>query len=284
MNNMKQFKKYLLLLPLVALTSCGYALDYIVKGNTYNSPVFKENYYTNKDVSLNNAKDGEIIEVNNFITDINDISSVDSNFADKTISSEEYGQKYKMNLVDNLFNYGVQSKLFDGQMVCGAQNGHPELAYQLARVQTNPDGFAIRFSKESSELDYFVLQFKATTDRPTPTYKLNSYDEAVYDRDIFHDSIVHLNINLYTKDNDGIKKNTFKSTIEIGNNKTNNGSFYIFYAFSFKTINISLSRVVGFGLDFTYEDDLVEWNKNQGVNLDYALMLYEMFLPNTTWQ
>ena len=38
-----KYKKFLLLLPMIALTSCGYSLSYLVEGNKYNSPVFKEN-------------------------------------------------------------------------------------------------------------------------------------------------------------------------------------------------------------------------------------------------
>ena len=286
---MKSLKKLLCFLPLIALTSCGYAKDYIVEGNKYNSPNFSENYYREFDVSLKDAKQGLDVNVENdyFITNIADLGKVDYDYIDvepDEIDTDEYGEKHKMNKIDNLFNYGVQSKLFDGQMICGGQNGHPERAYQLARVQIDSNGFAIRFSKESSELHYFALQFKATTDNTVAAYKVNSGEPAKSDRDMFHNSTVTLHTHLYTKDGDEVVKNTFTSTIDFDNKLTNDGWGYKFYAFSFDALDISLSRVIGFGVTYEYEDDLINWNKTKGVDIDYSLMLYEMFLPGTTWK
>ena len=286
---MKMNKKFLCLLPLIALTSCGYAKDYIVMGDKYVSYNFSENYYREFDKSLLNAKKGLDIEVTNFITKLTDISKVDYNFLDvdpETIDTDEFGQDYKMSNIDNMFNYGVQSKLFDGQMVCGGQNGHPERAYQLARVQIDSDGFAIRFAKESSELHYFALQFKATTDNTVEKcYKVNSDQEARSDREMFHNSTVELRTNIYTKEDDTVVKNTFTSTIVFDNNNTNNGSHYKFYAFNFDAIGVSLSRVIGIGFDYKFDDELVNWNKTEyNIDINYSLMLYELFLPGTTWK
>ena len=70
-------KKYFLLLPLVALTSCGYSLDYIVEGNKYNSPVFSENYYRHWDDELKHAKQGLSLDVENSITNFSDLFKID---------------------------------------------------------------------------------------------------------------------------------------------------------------------------------------------------------------
>lgn len=274
---MKKFKhkKYLLLLPIAALTSCGYSLDYIVEGNKYNSPVFSENYYRHWDNELKNAKQGQVVDVDDYITSFGDLFKLDENVFDKYAVADEYGEEYKMNLVDDMFNYGYQSKLFDGQVQCLGY-------YQLARVQIDEGGFSMRFSKEGGELDYFAMQFKATTDNTAKCYKLNSDELAQKDADMFHNSIVNLTISLYTKnDNNEIVKNDFNVEVDFLNNTTNYGSYYKFLAFSIKDYN--LSRLVGLSFTYEVEDELINWNKTKGVDIDYSLMLYEVFLPYTNW-
>ena len=275
---MKKFKhkKYLLLLPIVALTSCGYSLDYIVEGNKYNSPVFSENYYRHWDNELKNAKQGQVVNVDNYITSFSDLFKLDASVYDKYAVADEYGDEYKMNLVDDMFNYGYQSKLFDGQVQCLGY-------YQLARVQIDEEGFSMRFSKEGSGLDYFAMQFKATTDNTATCYKLNTDELAQRDADMFHNSVVYLTVSLYTKnDNNEIIKNDFKVEIDFFNNTTNYGSYYKFLAFSLKDYN--LSRLVGLSFTYTVDDELINWNKTKGVDIDYSLMLYEVFFPYTNWQ
>ena len=274
---MKKFKhkKYLLLLPIVGLTSCGYSLDYIVEGNKYNSPVFSENYYRHWDNELKNAKHGQTINVENNITHFSDLFKLDASVYDKYSTADDYGDEYKMNLVDDMFNYGYQSKLFDGQVQCLGY-------YQLARVQIDDKGFSMRFSKEGNGLDYFAMQFKATTDNTAMCYKLNTDELAERDADMFHNSVVTLTISLYTKnDSNEIVKNDFVVEVDFDNNTTNYGSHYKFLAFSLKEYN--LSRLVGLSFTYTVEDELINWNKTKGVDIDYSLMLYEVFLPYTNW-
>ena len=268
-------KKYFLLLPLIALTSCGYSLDYIVEGNKYNSPVFSENYYRHWDDELKNAKQGLSVDVENNITTFSDLFKIDASVYDKYKTADDYGEDYKMNLVDDMFNYGYQSKLFDGQVQCLGY-------YQLARVQIDGDGFSMRFSKEGNNLDYFAMQFKATTDNTAKCYILDSDELATRDADMFHNSTVNLTVSLYTKNDDNnIMRNNFNTSINFDNNTTNYGSHYKFLAFSLKDYN--LSRLVGVSFTYTIEDELVNWNKQKGLDIDYSLMLYELFLPYTNW-
>ena len=268
-------RKYFLLLPLVALTSCGYSLDYIVEGNKYNSPVFSENYYRHWDEELRNAKQGLSVDVENNITSFSDLFKIDASVYDKYKTADDYGEDYKMNLVDDMFNYGYQSKLFDGQVQCLGY-------YQLARVQIDGAGFSMRFSKEGNNLDYFAMQFKATTDNTAKCYILNSEELATRDADMFHNSTVNLTVSLYTKnDENNIVRNNFNTSINFDNNTTNYGSHYKFLAFSLKEYN--LSRLVGVSFTYNVEDELINWNKQKGLDIDYSLMLYELFLPYTSW-
>ena len=277
-------KRLLVLLPVIFLSSCGFNSSYLIEGNKYNSPVFAENFYTHWDDELKNAKAGLNEDVN-AIESFDKLYTIDQNVIEelstlkqKYAYADDYAVDYKMNNVDDSFNYGYQSKLFDGQVQCLGY-------YQLARVQIYDSGFSMRFSKESSELSYFAMQFKATTDNTVDCYPVDSEtispaDKTDHDSKLFHSSTIKLNIGIYTKDGNEIKKNTFSSVVV--NNNTNRGSSYIFHAFDLKEYN--LSRCVGLSVDYeVLEDKLVSQNKEKGIDLDYSLMLYEMFLPYTSW-
>ena len=301
---MRKFK-YLMLLPLVAITSCGYSTSYLVEGNKYVSAVFKENYYTHWDNELKSATKKEVVDVTDsrVTCEINygfgshlleGIEAIDPNFFEKAPDIEEYGNSFKMNAVDDSFNYGYQSKLFDGQMVCGGQNGRPEYAYQYGRVQIEEDGFSARFSKESGGLHYFAMNFKASTDNTIseshPAYKEDG-SLAHNDYDLMHESRLELTITLYTKTLSGIEAHPFTTEIDLlgqvkqGMNyygKTNNGHVYTFLAFDLEQYD--LSRCVGVSVEFDIlEDHLLDKNKELGNDMTYALFLYEIFLPYTSW-
>lgn len=277
-----RFKKVLLFLPLIGLTSCGYSLSYLVEGNKYNSPIFKENYYTHWDNNYKNAKIGieKTLDSDHFITSFNDLWKYDARMISKPDIYDvyEYGKEYKMIGVDKQFNYGYQSKLFDGQVVCGGY-------YQLSRIQIDGNGFSGSFEKESNELSYFALQFKSTTDSKQECLAVNETGTPYVhsnETSLYHSSTITLNIGIYTKNNKNeLVKNSYTAVIE--NSGTNNGSRYIFFAFDLK--EDSLSRMIGFSITYTVDDELINWNKNHGgpETLDYALFLYEMFLPYTSW-
>ena len=105
--------RYLSILPILFLTSCGYSLGYLVEGNKYNSPVFKENFYTHWDSELKNAKQGDI-DVDTTATSIlsfNELYKIDPQVYEKYNNVDDFGADYKMNNIDEMFNYGYQSKL-----------------------------------------------------------------------------------------------------------------------------------------------------------------------------
>ena len=308
---MKLKLKYLILLPLVAIISCGYSTSYLVEGNRYTSAVFEENYYRHWDNELKSATKVDAIDVTDKkITSFSDLYKIDPNLSlpGAPANAEEYGVQYKMNSLDDSFYYGYQSKLFDGQMVCGAQDGHLQYAFQLGRVQIDSNGFSVRFSKESSELHYFAMQFKATTDNTVDCYPIDSevksyYGTTVAEHNIHDDKLINkhestfdLTITLYTRTNKGIVAHPFMSHIELlgtvngeptGKYKTNNGHFYTFFAFDLEDLlEEKLSRLVGVSVTFDNVDDaLINHNKNREDvdEIKYALFLYEMFFPYTSW-
>lgn len=303
---MSKKMKYLLLLPLTTIVSCGYSSSYLVEGNKYTSAKFSENYYTHWDNELKSAHKKDVIDITNeaLITGINysyfgdntitGLGEIDPNYFEADPGLEEFASDFKMNSVDDSFNYGYQSKLFDGQMVCGGQNGRPEYAYQLGRVQINRNGFSIRFSKESTDLHYFALNLKASTDNTKKCYPVDGTTLATSDSQLFHNSKINLTITLYNKTLNGIEGYPFALDVEFDNKHTNDGHYYTFIAFDLE--DYELSRLVGVSLEFTVlEDALISYNegktyieggetKNVDLTIDdYALFLYELFFPYTSW-
>lgn len=266
--------KYSLLLPLVALTSCGYSLEYIVPGNIYLSPVFVENYYDHWDKEFVNLVDNDPVDLGDendgkFIKSIKDVAKVDKNlivdnpYAElyEAAALDQYGLDMNLISYDSSFNYGVQSKLFDGETRCKSR-------YQRVRVQTRDTGFSVRFSKESDELTYFAFVFKAAVD----------YTKPAYQQYVGHhnSTITELHISIYTKEGLKIVNNEFVGhNIEIDGNSTNAEKYY-FYAFDLT--EYELSRAVGFSISYDYVDE-----KASQYELDYSLFIYEAFLPYTYW-
>lgn len=299
--------KYLLLLPLTAIVSCGYSTSYLVEGNKYVSPVFKENYYTHWDDELKTARKVSVVDVSEeaYIhsypfsqgtSRLDGFSVIDPNYIDSPIM-EDYGADNKMSGVDESFRYGYQSKMFDGQMVCGAQNGKDgtngsvDYSYEKGRVQIKESGFSIRFSKESDKLHYFAMQFKASTDYKRKWYLINGNEYEVQNGNALrHQSKFDLIVTLYKKDNHDIVGYPFKINIEFSESTTNNGSYYKFLAFNLEQYDIS--RLIGASVIFTVKEDaLIDYNLTKEIPAserpsyaeDYALFLYEMFFPYTSW-
>lgn len=249
-------------LPLVALSSCGgYSLEYLVKGDLYLSPVFERNFYDHWDIELKNAPlvSNVLISESGRILKFDDLWKIDPNFSEISIDEDTYGKNYCLMHYDDSFKYGVQSKLFDGEVFCYSRQ-------QKVRVQIRPSGFSARFQKESDELTYFAMQFKAAIDYTTPEGQAIGR----------HDSIItKMTVSIYTKDGLKIVRNDFvTNNIRFDNGWTNYSEGYQFYAFNLP----SLSRAVGVSVTYEYDDPSIK-----GTDLAYSLFLYEIFLPYTNW-
>ena len=283
----------LLLLVLPALASCGgFSLDYIVKGDKYISADFNENYYEHWDAELKNAEHVKTFTDadTTFIEDFADIGLIDQKLLleNPYEDVEEYGKDYRLNKTNDIFNYGVQSKLFDGISYCRSR-------WQRVRVQAKKSGFSVRISKESDELSYFAMNFKATTNNQIQAYKVGTNELGNTDRDYFHTSSFDLTVSLYVKDSQNkIVAYDFKKNI-VFDGITNDGgpeSHYKFLAFNCREVgaeNITVSRVVGFSVTFdNLNDELIKWNNENHPDIDideddYALFIYETYMPYTYW-
>ena len=293
--------KMLPLIPMLALTACGYGLSEIYSGVPYTSTVFEENYYNIWDATLDYRSNKYAVnEVagERFLTEQDDLvftSYESNNFKecepewntytynyDKVESDKpNYGPSVKLSGIDNSFKYGVTSKLFDGQLFC---NGD----YQNARVQVPQTdyeneiqgGFAMRFAKEmAAGAPYFMLNFKCAMVTKESS-NLESYES----------SDITLNLGFYVKTSTGIKHIPLKYNIpnaptNSGDNWDTRDQHYVCFGFklSEKTGDgyLNLDRLVGFS--FEYELNSCTVPIPDGETPQHAVMLYEVSFPHSSW-
>lgn len=293
---MKMHNKLIFLLPLIALTSCGYGLKNAVYGDTYNSPVFDNNFYTDFDSRLMAADDIEAIKLDNE-TNYVFTSYGDHNFVDHVDPARArslefwnfsfndgayYGKQNNLSLVDESFNYGYASKLFDGRMFCGGK-------YQLSRVQIKEQGFGLMFKKEivsnvKDTIPYFAMCFKASVD-------YTNYEGYPETQVPSHYSDINLHVSLYCENQtkNKLEKHTYSyplSSLETNHSDhcENNGVYdiksnYVFFGFSLE--KLSYEHCIGISITFSDVVD-VYYNREQ-YKRNYSLMVYEIFLSNLNW-
>jgi len=280
--------KYLKFIPLLlsslVITACGYSLRELYSGDAYNDSNFAKNFYEVKESSFANVRESKKItlsedeifehfEDDNFNTIVGkDKYAYEDEKIGIDIGNKQYlGSAIKMSSIDDTFNYGIISKLFDGQMFCDNN-------YQLSRVQINEKGFSFKTKKEGSNFNYFLLNLKGAV--------LFNDKEVSYETKESFIMKTEIKIKMYEKTNNGLSCVEFSSII---NPRANNISFNTEYTcFGFSLKNHSLDRVVGFDISYS----LIELDKiSDGgiltpVSTDgylHSLFLYELSLPNSSW-
>ena len=288
---MKNKFKFLLFAPALLLTACGYGLKEIYPGSVYNSVDYYQNFYRDWSKNINYHEDNskvDNIDATPYQLDKTDDfvfeKFSDSNFAILQPDYEQYsypsdiytppegkksyGQSFALSKAESSFKYGYVSKLFNGQMFC---NGN----YEIARVQIDESGFGMEFNKELDKHSYFALNFKASID-----YRRDGKNTNIP----AHNSSVELIINFYCKTNNQ-KYHRVPVSYVVDNVKTNasetiDGSNYTFFGFSFS--NIKIDRCVGISIEYKLiNDDYITAHPNEGWT--HCFLLYELFLPNSTW-
>lgn len=299
--------KKLFILPLVVLlTSCGYDLKEVYAGDAYNNPIFEENYYDiydyriDKDNPNNTITSVKEVVPASFFTTYDELaeSGLDKYVYNKTVNGKEshgflydadykvdtsliadfndpnldpskkgYGPSYKLNRTDNIFSYGYISKLFDGNMFCNS-------LFQLSRVQLNEKGFGVIFDKEMvNNAPYLALNFKAAV------------NEKNGERIGPHLSDIKFTFSFYSKSGSSFSETKF--IFDLDDVPTNPLEMHDNSAYTFLVLPLAeynLSRVAGFSMSYELENDTVIDGAVDKDAYQYALMLYEIFLPNSSWR
>ena len=258
------------ILAMLFVTSCAVSKNNAYLSDDFNSPIFKNNYYTLKEESItNNIKQTNNIEldkVNNLVFESYDeLKQLGAEFDSKVANNEvaydtvihsnyntTYGTENCLGKIDDSFNHGMLSKLADGLLFCDG------VTYQGVRVQIDQTGFVHEYEKKCVYADYFAMSFKAGSD----------YTSSLYTKTATYK--IKLNIKLYVEDNGKFIENICSYTMDsVIRDK--------YYLFGFDLTRNLAQNLKGIGISY----DLLDTTED--ANLDQCLYLYETLFVNSSW-
>jgi hypothetical protein len=283
-------KLYLFFIPLMCLllASCVDPKS-LYEGDAFNTDTFAGNYYEdanagykvwNEKLSQSNLADPVVYDVSEEerINSYNDIQFADKmddqgNILDYELDTPHidngvgYGPTKNLTTIDDSFADGFLSRLYDGRLKC---DGY----YANSRVQLKESGYATLFSKELTSYNYFAMSFRGGTD----------YDHSGNET---HYSQLDVTITFYVYDssNDLYTPYVF-NLLDMDDVFTDSGgSNVVLKGFYFDTVlgeNADILKRTS-AMSITYHvDSCYAWDLgNEEAN--FAMMLYEILLPGSTW-
>ena len=265
-----------ILLPLIAISLCGCSkTDKMYKLGAYESPYFNSNYYLKED-----TKDFVFTEVEETPRDVgcfNGLQGLKEKdkggylWEDVENNKERlWGYHNNLGRVDESFKLGAISKLYDGRVRCDG-------LYQKSRAQLDKVGYSAKFPMTMSDCDYFAFSCRGGTTLETPletkleynfTLAFFTIDDANPGKYVKH--IFHLNGLMIDTDNSA---------------KTDLVSFYIDKKDNGKSI---LENTVAMSISWECNDPQLILNnvtddRTEKEKDHLAVMLYEVFLGNSSW-
>ena len=258
-------RKVWLLGLLFALTSCGQDVALALGKNVYNEGFFADNMYQDTVLTTTLAP-ANIAQMTSFDIDDNDVivgvaglRDADRMHNGNQITDDVYAQTNKLSNTLSQVKYGFESKLFDGILHCS-----DAIRLSKSRLQIRTSGFGYVFPESLATVNHAGLYLKAGADTSgggvyisDARIHLSFYvpvTEATY-----HQYRFSFNVN-------GIRRSDFPQ-------------LYGFY-FDETAIGDDLAGATAFGVTYEILDAA-------GLASDpdlTGIFVYEMLLPNSTWQ
>ena len=290
MKKMNKLGIALLSLFTISLASCADVSELYLNA-AYSTSIFADNYYTTWDDRLANREqeksfvvEGDKLRLRTYDGAQNKSDNYkleDMMFNGKKLDYPGYadslgsvddpnsgyntalGYNKKLTSIDTSFSYGVISKIFDGRTTC---HGHSS----RARLQLKENvGFGYVFPKELNTYNYIGLSLVGGADLPgnTPGFNVT----------------INLTISLYKYD---YNSNMFKSydfhlnNIDLETMKgTNSVYLYGFYFDDFlEPGELKRAKAISVNYEIVKSDTL-----DQNPDANFGALLYEMLLPDSTW-
>ena len=200
--------------------------------------------------------------------------NLDTPHSDKNIG---YGPTKNLTSIDESFSYGFLSRLYDGRVRC---DGY----YAQSRVQINKTGYSTYFPKELKSARYFAVALRGQT-------SCKGYSNEIADVDVTLKFYKH-NVNekaceeyVVTSKNVQIPTNTggysslmlfyFIDVFGLQYQNYLDGIVAMSMSFSLNSLSGSDEDKLTYGVPV---DDMADQN-----NPHFALMLYEVMLPDSIW-
>ena len=281
-------KTPLLLLALVALTGCN-KTKLLYGEHAYNFADFDKNYYVEwediKDLTISSSMEGFKSSVNSSINQTEDKNSViiggkkNEDYKWYGTREEEFGYNNNLIKTEKKFSYGITSKIFDGRVRC-------EGYYQESRVQLTNTGFAMYFPKSLVSAKYLAFSVRGGTNYP------NGENFALRDLNVnFNWSFyIHLDDGTYNKVTYTL--NNIQIPVDYGDEATSVAETTSLVSFvPYIGDNFSeLYGAVAMSFEWSCNDErLTQGGRNLTDNYlekekhHLALMLYEVFIGDSTW-
>lgn len=277
-------KKFLLITILsLALSGCSKTSE-LYRRDQYNSPIFNENYYEiwdgidklniHENIGLysqlsSSYSEGPVKLVNGNINyNKEEYVWLDTENIDHR---KEFGYNNNLALSDSNkeFRYGMTSKLFDGRVRC-------EGYYQLSRVQLNRNGFAMRFPKYLVSTSYLAFACRGGTDFKDHEFKKTEIE-------------IDVDWTFYKETEDQNKYESVKYQLEKVKIPVDNGgntalvSFMPYFGEDFSELNGAAAMSFEWRLS-NVDDKVNDDYRNNEKEHHMALMLYEIFIGNSSWR
>ena len=285
----KQSLVLLMLFPLLA--SCSKTSELYVD-YAYNSPNFMENYYTEtkgiRDLEVASYVSKTMVPGLDYTSSnsLNGIRTEDNTegylWSSPMDLNKEFGRNNNLTKIDESFAYGYLSKLYDGRVRC-------EGKYQLSRVQLDKHGYATYFPKKLVNYKYFSFSLRGATDYENSAAHPSPLSGTVY---------VDINVTFYkhiTNSSSYDVVNFFFSEVPIPCDSGGDTNLVTVYLANDYVENGTLERAyyeprindaVAMSMDFTLKTTREDLSDDAQEEKDhhFAVMLYEVLLPKSSWQ
>ncbi|MDD3099421.1 MAG: hypothetical protein PHW36_03685, partial [Bacilli bacterium] len=180
-----------------------------------------------------------------------------------------YGPSNNLIAVDDAFARGFLSRLYDGRIHCDG------ITYAQTRVQIDGSGYGTLFPKEMMSYRYFALSLRGADES-------SNYDFAMD---------VNINLTFYVYNHDSALYVPYLFQMKNFPIMTNSGGRTTIVGFYFAGVmgaDVNLIRrasgmSITFSLEGDYEDYTIDREDTTEGKEHFALMLYEVLLPKSTW-
>ena len=263
----------LLLLSVFALAGCA-KTKLLYDEHAYNYVDFDKNYFVEwEDIkNLNCSNETKIAKTAYTLTTTNNVY-IGERKIDNCVwigdDDKEFGYKNNLSNIEKKFSYGITSKLFDGRVWC-------DLLYQKSRVQLNSSGFAMYFPKSLRTAKYLGFACRGGSNLPDHAFSHSDLNIDVtwtfylHNEDGTYNKIIYLlNDVKIPVDNGGVT--TFVNFLPYMGDNFDELAGAVAMSFEWNADDVRLN-------DHNLTDD---FNNKEKSHL--ALMLYEIFIGDSTW-
>lgn len=282
-------RRYLTLLMFIPFLAGCTKTDELYANYAYNSSNFMENYYTehngvdqlkvatNQEFTLQNSYGYNSSNSLKYVRAVDNPENYPWSEPPENYSNE-FGRHNNLTGIDSSFAYGYLSKLYDGRVRC-------EGKYELSRVQLDRTGYATFFPKKLENYRLFAFSLRGATDFYKDNLPSPFGGKCKIDINIkFYKHI--LNSDQY--DVVTLKLDDVEIPVDAGGS-TNLVSVYLAddNADGTRTLLYApITETVAMSFDFSLKTTVSGLSDDSKAESDhhFAVMLYEVLFPKSTWR